>query len=353
MKKSESNLTGVKEIARRANVSIGTVDRVLHNRKGVSEETKQKINAIIEELDFRPNKMASLLANKKVVNFAVLIPKVSDETDYWSFPLAGIQQAETEIRQFGVKLHYFFYDLNSKQSFLQQTEDLLKIEPQAILLAPTFVEESLLFSNKITELNIPFAFINSDLPKQESLCYIGPHLFQSGRLSGQIVGLVAKETDEILIINISSDIENDHHLLRKEQGFRKYFEEHKLQNKITTLNIDEIMLENIEQSLIKSLAANPNVNALFVTNSRVHIVAKILVKYSLDLLLVGYDFMAENVNYLKEGVIDFLICQRPKEQGYLGLMALYKHLFNAGDSEKNIYMPIDIITNENYQFYKS
>jgi LacI family transcriptional regulator len=353
MKKSESNLTGVKEIARRANVSIGTVDRVLHNRKGVSEETKQKINAIIEELDFRPNKMASLLANKKVVNFAVLIPKVSDETDYWSFPLAGIQQAETETRQFGVKLHYFFYDLNSKQSFLQQTEDLLKIEPQAILLAPTFVEESLLFSKKITELNIPFVFINSDLPKQESLCYIGPDLFQSGRLSGQLVGLVAKENDEILIINISSDLENDHHLLRKEQGFKKYFEEHKLQNRITTLNIDETKLENIEQSLIRSLAANPSVNALFVTNSRVNIVAKILVKYSLDFLLVGYDFMEENVNYLKEGVIDFLICQRPKEQGYLGLMALYKHLFNVGDSEKNIYMPIDIITNENYQFYKS
>jgi hypothetical protein len=64
MKKTESELTGVKEIARRANVSIGTVDRVIHNRKGVSENTKQKINSIIEELNFQPNKMASLLASR-------------------------------------------------------------------------------------------------------------------------------------------------------------------------------------------------------------------------------------------------------------------------------------------------
>jgi LacI family transcriptional regulator len=52
MKKTGVELTGVKEIARRANVSIGTVDRVIHNRQGVSELTRKKINAIIEELTF-------------------------------------------------------------------------------------------------------------------------------------------------------------------------------------------------------------------------------------------------------------------------------------------------------------
>ncbi|WP_353136027.1 helix-turn-helix domain-containing protein, partial [Pseudopedobacter sp.] len=46
-KKEEKELVGVKEIARRANVSIATVDRVLHNRVGVSPKTKAKINAII------------------------------------------------------------------------------------------------------------------------------------------------------------------------------------------------------------------------------------------------------------------------------------------------------------------
>ena len=37
---------GVKEIARRANVSIATVDRVIHNRTGVSETTRKKINLL-------------------------------------------------------------------------------------------------------------------------------------------------------------------------------------------------------------------------------------------------------------------------------------------------------------------
>jgi LacI family transcriptional regulator len=42
MKKVKQELFGVKEIARRANVSIGTVDRVIHNRSGVSEKPVRK-----------------------------------------------------------------------------------------------------------------------------------------------------------------------------------------------------------------------------------------------------------------------------------------------------------------------
>ena len=51
----------VQEIAKLANVSAGTVDRVLHNRKGVSQKTKEKIQAIIAEHDYKPNIIARQL----------------------------------------------------------------------------------------------------------------------------------------------------------------------------------------------------------------------------------------------------------------------------------------------------
>ena len=352
MNKKEE-LTGVKEIARRANVSIGTVDRVIHNRKGVSDATRQKINQIIEEINYQPNKMASLLATKKSLNFAILIPKVSAETDYWTYPLNGIEQAGDEVRQFGITIQYFFYDLDSRDSFNQAAEELLNCSPQAILLAPSFIEESTAVVKRINELNIPLVFINSDLPKQQSLTYIGPELYQSGRLAAQLTSLSIAPGDEIMIINISTDLENDHHLIRKEQGFRAYFNDSKLANSITTLNISETHIEAIEKSVLSALERNPNVKAFFVTNSRVNIIARILKKHNKTHLLVGYDFLKNNITYLVDGQINFLICQRPKEQGYLAIMALYKHLFNINDPEKAIYMPIDIITKENYQFYNS
>lgn len=87
-------------------------------------------------------------------------------------------------------------------------------------------------------MRIPYVFINSDLPKEESLSYIGPDLFQSGRLAAQLVKLMMNEDDDIVVVNISTQLELDHHLFRKEQGFRKYFEENNLMNMILTLNIN-------------------------------------------------------------------------------------------------------------------
>ena len=84
----QSILTGVKEIARRANVSLATVDRVINNRGGVSQKTKEKIESIIKDLDYQPNILARRLASPKRIKLATLIPNVSQETSFWeSFPI--------------------------------------------------------------------------------------------------------------------------------------------------------------------------------------------------------------------------------------------------------------------------
>src|SRR6478736_5298335 len=110
MKKPANDVIGVKEIARRANVSIGTVDRVLHNRTGVSEKTREKINKIIAEFNYQPNILARRLASRKQFQFAVIIPDISPETNYWDAPREGVLHAATELKPFGVEVLTFLYD---------------------------------------------------------------------------------------------------------------------------------------------------------------------------------------------------------------------------------------------------
>jgi len=64
----------VKEIADRAGVSIGTVDRVLHGRGRVSADTKAKIEAIIESSGFKANSIARRLKRAKPYRSSVLVP---------------------------------------------------------------------------------------------------------------------------------------------------------------------------------------------------------------------------------------------------------------------------------------
>lgn len=352
-KKNNSDLTGVKEIARRANVSIATVDRVIHNRVGVSAKTKSKVNKIIQELNYQPNLLAQRLASRKIFNLATFIPIGSEETSFWEAPLKGIEQAATEIKQFGVVVNSFFYDQNSKDSFAKQSKLVLRSNPDGILFAPSFIEESVEFSEKCKAKNIPYVLIDSDLPNQSSLSYMGPDLFHSGYLSAHLISYLIKESDRILIVNISKEIDSHHHLLKKEGGFRSYFLDRKINSQISKIDIRNTDYLSIEKILAKELNSGKEVKVIFVTNSRVSDVAKYIEKNQIDVLLVGYDFLPKNIDYLEKEVIDFLICQKPLEQAYRGVMALYQHLAFAIPAEKKYFMPIDIITKENHVYYRN
>jgi LacI family transcriptional regulator len=353
MKKRANELTGVKEIARRANVSIATVDRVIHNRKGVSAETKEKIIKLIEELNYKPNLLAQRLASRKVLRLATLIPRSSNETSFWDAPLKGIEQAGEEIGQFGIVLDKYFYDQNSIDSFVKQTKIILDSKPDGVLLAPSFIEESVIFTDECHDLEIPHVLIDSDLPNRTSLSYIGPNLYHSGYMGGHLISYLSAQDDKILVVNISKEIDNQHHLLKKEEGLRTYFKDHSRNERIIKLDINDVADKSIEKSISRAFEESEDIKVVFVTNSRVFKIAHFIESAKKDVILIGYDFLPENVEYLKKGVIDFLICQKPKQQAYRGVMSMYQHLAFGTSVEKIYFMPIDILTKENADFYRN
>ena len=71
----------IKDIARLADVSVGTVDRVLHGRTGVSEASRKRVEEILKQLDYQPNMYASALASNKKYLFVCLLPQ-HKEGDY-------------------------------------------------------------------------------------------------------------------------------------------------------------------------------------------------------------------------------------------------------------------------------
>ena len=82
--------TRIKDLAERAGVSAGTVDRVLHNRPNVSKKALAKVQRALEEMDYKPNMYASALAYNKEYNFISVIPKHESEA-YWEEVEEGSQ----------------------------------------------------------------------------------------------------------------------------------------------------------------------------------------------------------------------------------------------------------------------
>ena len=87
----------IKDIAERAGVSVGTVDRVLHNRPNVSAPAREKVEKALKEMEYQPNVYASALAYNKTYVFYALIPQHESEA-YWEEIEQGVKKA-IEVRR--------------------------------------------------------------------------------------------------------------------------------------------------------------------------------------------------------------------------------------------------------------
>lgn len=80
-------MSTMSDVANRAGVSISTVSYVLSGKRAISEGTRQRVLAAIDELDFQPNQLGRALANRRSNTIALLFPSVS----------SGIGELQLEI----------------------------------------------------------------------------------------------------------------------------------------------------------------------------------------------------------------------------------------------------------------
>ena len=345
--------TRIKDIARLAQVSTGTVDRVIHKRGEVSEKTRKKIENIIQELDYQPDILARALASKKSFNFDVLMPVSDNDNDFWNSPKAGITKAKDEISPFGVAINSFYFDQFEVKSFKNKAEQLLNEKPDAILFAPVFPTESIEFIQVCKDRDIPVLLFNSNLEEAEDTMYIGQDAVQSGYLAASLLNYSLRDRGDVLIINIAGRKDNHNHILRRERGFRKFFVQHpEIDARIVTLDCTHEQHECLSK-LLEDALNRYRVTSAFVTNSRVYQVAGYLENKNIkSIRLVGYDLLPQNIKALKRGSIDFIISQKPEEQGYRGIMTLFSKIVLQKEVRQFQYIPIDIITRENIDYYE-
>src|SRR5699024_7938303 len=64
------------DVAKRANVSIATVSKVINNTGRISETTRNKVRNAMKELEYQSNMIASAVMGKQTKTIGLLIPDV-------------------------------------------------------------------------------------------------------------------------------------------------------------------------------------------------------------------------------------------------------------------------------------
>ncbi|OFX29655.1 MAG: hypothetical protein A2W92_13700 [Bacteroidetes bacterium GWA2_42_15] len=224
-----------------------------------------------------------------------------------------------------------------------------------VVLAPFFSRESKTFIRELSLRNIPFVFIDSNLKECEKLSFVGQNSYQSGALSARLLDFSIPEPASILVLHFAKEMDNQNHLMQREKGFYEYFEKNDpgKQNKLITLEIENPADKSFFGTIDRLFAKNNNIRGIFVTNSQVYRIAEYLEQRNIkNIRLIGHDLIRENAEYLKKGVVDFLICQRPEEQGYQAVNTLFEHVIMKKQVQNENFTSIDIVTKENLDYYK-
>lgn len=341
----------IKDIAAKAGVSTGTVDRVLHQRGDVSEKAREKVKAAMEELGYERNLIASTLAYNRTLTMAVLLP-YPDTDEYWLAIHQGVQRAKHSLQHFGLELSIINFELANPRHFAECANQLLSEPPAAFLFAPLFQLEGMDLARRLQAQEIPYVMINTRLAEANALCYVGQDAYQAGFLGARLLHAHLPPGTQPLILHLEQQVDNAPHLLAKAHGFRAYFAQTDIAITALTEEIKSFHrpLSILEQwDIIRK--KHDRIGGVFISNSRAHLFANALVASQRNLPpVVGYDPIPANLAALQKGHLQFLINQHPKAQGYLGASTLSDYLLRQAIIPPDKLLPLDIVVRENMAY---
>jgi LacI family transcriptional regulator len=343
-------MTSIRDIARRARVSIGTVDRVLHNRGRVAKETRVKVLRIISRLDYRPNIYARNLSLGKTFTFGVLMPRLPQDSGYWQLAASGIDRARRELEPYQVRVKYFHFNRYSEKSFTLAARACLGDDLDGLLIAPVLQQAAQeMISREIG--NLPYGFFDSTIPGTHSLTSIGQDPFQSGVVAANLMRKIVNPKGDIALVKVIPD---DFHISERVRGFTTAMQE---QPDVRLHHYEADSRDPADLSYLlpqRILKESVFLAGIFVTNAWTHPIAKYFQKQEAEkrVRIIGYDLVRENVRHLRNGIIDFLISQRPEMQGYLGILSLHRSVVLRQKVRKRIRVPLDILTADNLIYYQ-
>jgi DNA-binding LacI/PurR family transcriptional regulator len=210
----------IKDVAKKAGVTIGTVSRVLNNKRWVSEECRTKVLASIKELRYKPQAHARRLRQKHSQICGVIAPHHTSvfHSPFFTEIMEGLEAVAAE-NHYRLLLHPLTETARAQLSYRTLLGDG-SVDGMFVLNAWS-TDVSV---RELAEANVPFILINGKVSGHEDLPYVG--FDNRGGIKIAIDHLVKLGHERIGIINGRMTTTN---ALERFQAFQENLSEHHLQ----------------------------------------------------------------------------------------------------------------------------
>lgn len=324
----------IKDVAKKANVSVATVSRILNDLDGYSEETRKKVTIVVEEIGYRRNAIARNLKTKTSHTIGVLLPKV--ETTFYVEILNGIEDMAHKnnysvfICNTGTSSHLMPYYL----------EVLSERQVDGIIVCSLSPKD--MYDKDIVDTKIPCILVSTFSPRF-TIPYIKVDDFQAAyEATSYLI-----ENGHTKIAMLGGEKEDPIAGIPRLQGYRQALKEHNITINENLIkhggfgfkegkdSMEALLNENKKFTAIFAACDDIAVGAMFIAHKRGILIPE-------ELSIIGYD--NTKVSEMSYPPLT-TIAQPSYEMGQRSVEMLIKSITSDKKSESKI-MPFEIIERE-------
>lgn len=331
----------IRKIAEIANVSRGTVDKVLHNRPGVSEPVRDKVRKVASALDYKPNIVGKALAaqqNPKTIGVIV----APDYNPFVEDIKIGVQAAKDEISDYGYNIDMRVLNKLDAQEQINILDSFIENKTDGIALFSIDSDKIRKKIDAIVAEGVPVVTYNSDIEDSNRICFVGQDHFKGGFVAGDLMSNILIGGSSVLIITSLLELACHKHRIA---GFKQAIEEFESGLQIINIVENQDKKQLAFEQTLKYAENYPALKGIYVTGGGVSGVGEALrtIGKHKEVKLICHDLVESTVNLVREGIIDFTIGQDPFYQGYKSVKVIFEYLFSEKSPESQfIQTKIDI-----------
>lgn len=329
------------DVARAAKVSLATVDRVLNNRGGVTQDKERRVLEWARKLtlDRALNQRAA-----RTLRIAVLIQPPNNP--YHAAMQTHFEAANRDYSAFNIQFRVYHIDPNRTH---ETCKLITRLAPSCngLVIVSAHNDEIALNLNAVGGEGKLVITLATPIRGVGAQTYIGPDNRKAGRVAADLMGrFLGKEGGEVIVIaGLLSMIGHE----EREMGFRAALRERYPQCRVSEV------LESLEKGeragdlVFDALKRNPNIRGVYNASAGAQAVVdavKALGKRD-EIIFITHELTEDRRRLLREGMIDAIIDQDPALEVRTAVEAIAAHFRRSDRAPASLITPIHIHTIEN------
>ena len=345
--KDQLKPSGIKQIAEALGISIGTVDRALHDRDGVSVATRARILAMAQKLNYRPNIAARSLKLRRVVRIAVHLPV--HLSSFFDLLRAGIRSAALEAQGSNVQVEFRSYPRIGEDD-LRALEEDLKLGFDGFILTPGDPRRIDPLLRRIAADGKSVLCVASDAPHSPRLGSVGVDAFVSGGIAAELLGM--RLSREASVAVVTGDLTTQDHN-EKLRGFAASLSVMAPRLHLISAVETHEQPDQAYTATLALLARKDRPAAIYVNTANSLPVLRAVEERGLlgKIQVITTDLFPELVPLIESGAVLSTLHQRPFTQGKLAFEQLLRYLAEGSRPQPVTKLAPHIVLRSNLRLF--